>query len=70
MEQKFGARFYAPSTNLGEEWAPRSPDLNLLHMYMILGYNSTLSCARSKSKVTFENYMKIAFHFMIPWTNE
>ena len=27
----------------------------------IFGYYSTLSCARSKSKGSLENYMKIAF---------
>ena len=27
----------------------------------IFGYFFTLSCARSKSKVSLENYMKIAF---------
>ena len=30
LEQKFGDRLYALGTNLGQEWAPRSPDLNPL----------------------------------------
>ena len=36
-----------------------TPD-NVAHLF--LGYNSTLGCAKSKSKGNFENYMKIAFH--------
>ena len=33
---------------------------NVAHLF--LGYNSTLGCAKSKSKGNLENYIKIAFH--------
>ena len=44
---------------LDTEHIQATPD-NVAHLF--LGYNSTLGCAKSRSKENFENYMKIAFH--------